>query len=587
MAIVVAAPLLAAALGAAVAAEGPGDLQAKIDRAAKLNVTAPREVSEKLLDELSSELDQATPRQRDQIRLLRARNKALAGNYQEAIDDLQPLREGDTDPDLKLSAYRLSATSAVNRDLFEAGFRYLREGLDLLPKVDAPEPKTKLLSLAAYVYGQAGEAQTGIEYAQQALSLARDADQPRLLCIALNDLGQARSQAGDSKAAVDAERRAMNACRQSGDPVMTGVVTGALGGMLVDMDQVDDALPLLRSAIEQLRKAGYPGGVQDNQLHLAEALLTSGKPDQAEAILVPLVKDLGNLKYWRNLQEAHQLLAKILKARGDFQGALSHQEAADAAGHSLLDRDRAMRLAYLQVDFDTRRKEQQIELLQQRNRLLELQDQNQRQKSYLFAGGIAALSVIGMLLSVVLFKTRTDRRRLLRISQRDSLTGLYNHTNFFRQAGRALAASREHGQPFTLALADVDHFKAINDRKGHAAGDEVLREIANGFRFAFGESGIAGRIGGEEFAAALPNEDSQAARDLTEKFNSLLWRAAHKAGVMQITVSFGIAQADDGISLEALREAADHALYEAKRRGRDQVVDAAELDSGDPDPSPA
>ena len=579
------AAVLAAALCAAVqAAQGPDDLQAKIDRAARLNVTAPREESEKLLDELSSELDRATPRQRDRITLLRARNKALAGDYQDAIDLLQPLRDGDADPDLKLSAFRLSATSAVNRDHFEEGFRYLRRGLELVPEVDAPEPTTKLLSLAAYAYGQAGEARKGIEYANQALELARDSGEPRLVCIALNDLGQARSRAGDPKAAVDAERQALNACRDSGDPVMTGVVAGALGGMLLDAGKTGDAIPLLRSSIEQLQTAGFPDGVLDKQLHLARALVESGKPGQAEEILTGLVKRLEAVKAWNNLREAHQLLARILKAGGDYPAALSHQEAADRAGQNFIDRERAMRLAYLQVDFDTRRKEQQIELLREQNRVLELQDRNQRQQRYLFAGGIAALSVIGVLLSVVLFKTRTDRRRLLRISQRDSLTGLFNHTNFFRRAGNALEDSRNNGRPFTLLLADVDHFKRINDLNGHAAGDDALREIANGFRSAFGERGIAGRIGGEEFSAALPGVDSRGARELAEKFNAALWRAAEKGGVMQMTVSFGIVQADGELTLEQLRQAADDALYEAKRRGRNQLVDAVELVSGQASP---
>lgn len=558
-------------------AEDADDLQARIEHAAELNVTAPWEESQAVLEELQSELDRATPRQRARVTFLQARNQALAGDYDRAIELLDPLRRDGIFPELRLSAYRLSANAAINRDRFEDAYRFLREGLDLIPEVDAVEPRTKLLSLAAYAYGSADESGRGIEYAEQAVGMAKDSGNARLQCVALAELSLALERDGQTAKALETRREGLDRCRVAGDPVYMGTSTVALGELLVSQGRIAEGLETIREGVSKTAEAGYRDGMLNGRLSLARALVEDGQLENAEGVLEPLVAQFEKLEFWRNLDEAHRLLARIAESRGEYADALEHYKAAENADDLLLDRERAMRVAYLQVEFDTRRKEQQLDLLQEQYRVLDLQQESQRQRRYLAFGGVAATTVIILLLLLLLARTRSDRRHLLWLSQHDGLTGLRNHSSFFRRANEALAVCRHTGQPFTLVVADIDFFKQINDEYGHDVGDRVLREIGELLSTVFWPQGIVGRIGGEEFGMVLPGMDRDQARDLIDEFNARLSPLTEEGAVIDLTLSYGIAETQDEITVERLRRFGDQALYEAKRRGRNCVVDAAEV----------
>ena len=149
-------------------------------------------------------------------------------------------------------------------------------------------------------------------------------------------------------------------------------------------------------------------------------------------------------------------------------------------------------------------------------------------------------------------------------SARDSLTGLLNRTAF-EEAVRA--ADRQTG---TLLLADIDHFKQVNDRYGHAVGDEVLCEFAR----RCGALGIAGRLGGEEFAIAFPGATLFEARACAERLREDFagWRHSALAHDHRLSASFGLATYNRGEALSASLRRADDALYAAKHRGRDRVI---------------
>lgn len=574
-------------LSAAAVADADQDaLQRRIDRAAELNVTAPWQESQALLDELKSELDAATPRQRAQITLLEARNKALAGDYDAAAELLGPLREDGAGADLRLSAYRMSANCAFLQGEYERGFGFLNEGLALLRQVEDPDSRVSILTVAAYFHSQAGEVDLSMRYANEALSIAESAADDRLRCVSKHELALAHARTGDIQTAIDARRDMLASCEEAGDPVFVGVAKNALSELLLIHGQTEQALTLAREALRTLEEAGYRDGILDARMWVANALIARGRHEEGKSLLVPLVDEFEGLDYWQDLRDIHQTLGELAESGNEYESALEHYKAAAAAGERFLNRERAIRLAYLQIEFDTRRKEQQIELLTERNRV-------QSQQRYLAVGGITALLIIGVLLSTLLVKTRSDRRRLLRLSQRDSLTGLYNHSSFFRRAGKALSACGKSGRPFTLLLADIDHFKAINDCHGHAAGDQALREVGECFRDVFGSDCIGGRVGGEEFAVALPEIDGQEARGLIDRFNRRMTSVAESSGILRVTrrmtriaesssaicvtMSYGLAEARDGVTLDLLHRQADDALYEAKRRGRDCTVLASEL----------
>jgi diguanylate cyclase (GGDEF)-like protein len=163
--------------------------------------------------------------------------------------------------------------------------------------------------------------------------------------------------------------------------------------------------------------------------------------------------------------------------------------------------------------------------------------------------------------------------RVEQLATHDGLTGLANRRVFDEELAADVRRVHRGGAPFSLVVFDVDHFKSVNDEHGHQAGDEVLRRVAAALADATRDTDLAARYGGEEFVVLLRGCDRHHALAAADK----LRRAAVLLdGPVPVTVSAGVASfPDQAANASALVEAADHALYEAKRSGRDQTRIAA------------
>jgi diguanylate cyclase (GGDEF)-like protein len=158
-------------------------------------------------------------------------------------------------------------------------------------------------------------------------------------------------------------------------------------------------------------------------------------------------------------------------------------------------------------------------------------------------------------------------------SETDTLSGLRNRRGFESQAAHAIERARRKGLPVSVVACDLDHFKAVNDTYGHAAGDLVLAAFAGFLEQAASPGHVAGRIGGEEFAILLPGTNLAAARLFAEGARSA-FSAMTIEGLpreRRFTASFGVAELAIGETFDALMRRADDALYQAKRDGRDLV----------------
>jgi two-component system cell cycle response regulator len=166
-------------------------------------------------------------------------------------------------------------------------------------------------------------------------------------------------------------------------------------------------------------------------------------------------------------------------------------------------------------------------------------------------------------------------RRLETLVFEDPLTGLANRRSILTQLGGMVSGARRHGRPLSAAIVDIDHFKAINDRHGHQAGDSVLAAVAATVRGHLRAEDQLGRLGGEEFLALLPDADEAAAATAAEKLRLEVARLVcdHQGSALHVTVSAGVATWEGEPAEELLRRA-DDALYAAKGAGRDRVARA-------------
>jgi diguanylate cyclase (GGDEF)-like protein len=313
---------------------------------------------------------------------------------------------------------------------------------------------------------------------------------------------------------------------------------------------------------------------------LARLDMAEGHFDRALARLNDALSDDGAHLQPRRVPEAYELRARTYATLQKYPEAyrdLSEYLKRYMAG---IEAERAQQVASLRARFETDREIERNNLLQ---RELALADERaQRQKTelrWVVIGGGVAVMVIA-LLTYLLVINRRYRRRLVQLASEDSLTGLPNRGRIASIAQTALASGFEARQPVCIGLIDLDRFKAINDRFGHATGDRVLQDFASMARASLRPSDTLGRWGGEEFLLVLPNTTLDVGVRVLDELRlqaGTMLSSAQEHPELHVSISAGLAMTgEDPCSLDEIVAQADHALYEAKNSGRDLVRYAAE-----------
>jgi diguanylate cyclase (GGDEF)-like protein len=183
-----------------------------------------------------------------------------------------------------------------------------------------------------------------------------------------------------------------------------------------------------------------------------------------------------------------------------------------------------------------------------------------------------AIAITGWIVALSAIAVMFCQSRRYALLSRGDWTGLLTKTAWQHAAEAELARAGRTHAPMTVALLDIDHFKQVNDKFGHLAGDQVLRGLATAIQAQLRPYDLAGRFGGDEIVILFPDTKIQQAERIIDRIHG----AVASAGVVAVTISAGISEADDAAErLETLLAAADVALYEAKRSGRNQTRTAS------------
>jgi diguanylate cyclase (GGDEF)-like protein len=342
-------------------------------------------------------------------------------------------------------------------------------------------------------------------------------------------------------------------------------------GAQIELGRYADAKAHCESAVSGFKVAHATDTLQQTMALLARIELDSGHADTAR-IMLNDVLDSGTVDMLpEEVTPIYELRARANATAGRYEAAyadlIEYLRRANADTQREEVQQAAIQRAHFQIDRQLDRNASlQRELVATRDREAHQAIQLRWTILIIVIGGVVAA-----LLVYLLAANMRHRRQLLRLAELDMLTGLPNRR---RTAQLALAAISDTQTPLTFVLIDLDHFKIINDRCGHAAGDQVLQRFAAVSRVALRATDIMGRWGGEEFLLILPDTPLDVAMEVIERLRTQALAIELPAAAEGLLVSFSAGLAARGKRIQSLEEiiaSADAALYEAKNAGRDLV----------------
>jgi diguanylate cyclase (GGDEF)-like protein len=377
-------------------------------------------------------------------------------------------------------------------------------------------------------------------------------------------------------ASVDAQTQAVTAaCEKLGELVYANEINTHVAKLYIDQSRFDDAITLLKDHYDEALRTRYPRLIAEFDALLADAYRRKGFMALAQKFASDSVTHAANSQSPQAAVRALQVLYDLAKSQGDFKSALAFHEQYMAADKGNLDEVGARQLAYEKVVHENIADRLQVEALNEQNQVLVLQKAlgaEAVENSRLY---IALLITVLAFIGLWAYKLKRSQLHFMSVSRLDGLTGICNRPHFIGLAESALEHSSSSGEELCIVLFDLDHFKLINDRHGHAMGDFVLQQTVAKCRPHLRANEVFGRFGGEEFSILFPACGPEVALRLAEKLRASIEEIVVGSGGSEsnVSASFGIsASAASGNELRQLLAHADAALYQAKRTGRNRIV---------------
>ena len=462
---------------------------------------------------------------------------------------------------------------------------------------------------AGWYLQELGDLDAAAEWMDKEYAAARATGWPAVLAFSATRFGELLRHLGQFERSREVLREAIALYDQIPGGINKGVAYRVWGKTLLALDQAEEALDAFDIATRLFRAEQYHERLANALIGAALSLSAAGRPDEAldrieeaRALSAAHCIRKTEIELARALAEIHarHLLPppeamqsptatvhyleqelSIGTALESWQPPVDLLTGLSAAWEQAGDGPRA--LAYLKQAMTAERREGHRKAA---NRTLALQIRHETEQARLEtlhsralaaaeAERVAALEAALAEARALQLELERRRAEFERLSLLDALTGVGNRRHFNERGLAEIARSRRDGAPLGVAILDIDHFKQVNDRFGHAIGDTVLREIAEATRSLLRPSDFIARLGGEEFALLIPGADLKDLFALAERIRGDIEHRSipTEAGVVSVTVSFGLAllTANDA-SIEAVVSRADAGLYQAKHDGRNRTV---------------
>ena len=523
----------------------------------------------------------------ESVEALQARAETLAGREQvDALNGVAKAYWGvSTDKSLQFAARALAQARRLDyaageaaalrnesialwyREEYQQALERVLQAQGLYEKLGDEAGIAACLSTTGTIYLNLDQYDSAFATYQRALEIAERRGDENRVGIVLTNLGTTSLGMNRPEQALGYLQRSLEILQRTGSELSVLTALGNIGGAQRRLAHYDEALATNERIIALAEKF-------DSKVRLADALSDTGqilmllkRYDEATPYLTRAVNVARADKLKRNERETELQWVKLEEARGNFQAALQHFYNEDALRSELFTEERARVTAELQQKYEAEKKERELEA-----RALQLVAQRNARNFFV------ATSLLVFVIAVANYGRFRGKRReaelLDRLVRTDALTGLSNRRALMESFAQEQKRVQRGAAPFSVVLADVDHFKQVNDRFGHDIGDEVLKRVAASIRTSARDVDRPARWGGEEFLVLLPECARNEAVAIAERMRTRLHELCVDANgqALQVTASFGVSSLDGGEALDACIRRCDEALYKAKHAGRDHVV---------------
>jgi diguanylate cyclase (GGDEF)-like protein len=523
-----------------------------------------------LLRVLDRERAGLSPRQQWHLRYLEAWQAAYRGDYQQATVRLDEVIKGAGEPELEARAEATLVNILGIGRHYENAFARLSHLLDKLPRLAKDSTRFQVLAEASQFYTDAGQYGLASVYAEQLLAenpAGPEACKGQYLTLHARYRGQASP-------ALEPFLSGLSLCTAVGENLFANGIRADIASIYLRQHRSREAERMLKLNYDQVLQTRYQSLISQFESLLAQANWQLGNLQLTRRYALASVDASIKGEYTEPLVNAYRLLYEVERKQQHASAALAYHEKYMAADKAYLNDVSAKALAYQTVKQQVQAKKAEINALAKQNQILQLQQALDRKAVEASRLYIAVLLLGLLAVGLWLLRLKRSELRFMRMSQCDSLTGIYNRKHFMSEAEQALRYAEKSGRGACLVVIDLDHFKLTNDTYGHAMGDQVLRRAVMACQEYMRSTDVFGRLGGEEFGVLLPECSLDSGIERAEAIRRAIGALSdqQEPGI-PVSASFGLAfTGESGHELRQLLMDADHALYRAKRAGRNCVV---------------
>lgn len=515
------------------------------------------------------------------------------GNYVIALDySIRGLeiRKQLNDPKALAKALRALGITYRKFGRYEKSLEHINEAYLIYKKENNTTETAETSNQVGLVYTRLKQFDQARSFYQLTIDMPEDEIKPTTLATALREIAVIDLQAGNLESAMAMAQQAHNIYQNKNYKIKSSQTARIIGKIYREQLNSDKAIQYFREALSLAEKAGNEKYQIKSLTQLGSTLIDK---DTSEAIL--LLKKSLDLAKKNNIKTAQLYALRSLrqaeKSRGDIAESLRFSEEEIALSQIIQKETEESEIFKAKAKLDSHKKEMEldslrkkikldqleiaqknseIEIVKQANRISELELTENRYASI----ALTTLLVICLAFATYIYRifvaSRKRNKELDYLAARDPLTDCFNRRILFDLMNQDFSNIELLGE-YSVIMADIDHFKQINDNHGHGVGDSVISDVADILRSSVRKNDITARYGGEEFCIVLPSADQNQAIHIAETIRHKV--ETHRFDNLTVTCSFGVTSIHFNAKTPAeLIDQADLALYKSKTSGRNCVT---------------